>query len=57
MVSSPHGNMCAKLHTATKRTTNVTKTTDDDRGDKENKGISKQEAFVCLFLGSIKIEI
>ena len=43
MESSPHGNLCAALCTATKTTTNITKTTDDDQGGKGNKEISKEK--------------
>ena len=42
MESCPHGNLCAALCTATKMTTKITKTTDDDRCCEEN-----------LFLGCI----
>ena len=36
MESSPHGNLCAALCTATKTTTNISKATDDDCGGKEH---------------------
>ena len=36
MESCSHGNLCSALPSATKMTTNITKTTDDDRGGKEN---------------------
>jgi hypothetical protein len=35
MESCPHGNLCAALRTATKTTTNITQTSDDDQFGKE----------------------
>jgi hypothetical protein len=37
MESCSHGNLCSALPTATKTTTNITKTTDDDRCGKEKQ--------------------
>ena len=48
MKSSPYGNLCAALCSATKMTGNITKTTDDE-GGKENKEISKMET--CFLHG------
>ena len=42
MEASPYGNLCAALCSATKMTANIIKTTDDDRGGKEKKDISKK---------------
>ena len=42
MESSSEGNLCAALCSTTKRTGNITQTTDDDRGGKEDKVISKK---------------
>ena len=48
MESSPYGNLCAALCSATKTTGNIKKTTEDDRG-KKDKVISKKET--CFLLG------
>ena len=55
MESSLHGNLCAALFTAIKTTTNITRTTDDDQGGKENKEISKKET--CSSMKSIKYPV
>ena len=43
-------NLCAALCSATKTTANITKTTENDRGGKENKEISKKE--ICSYIVS-----
>ena len=49
MKSSPYGNLCAALCSETKTKGNITKTTDDERGGKENKEILKKET--CFLHG------
>ena len=48
MEAFPYGNLCAALCSATKTTANITKTTDDDRGGKENKEISKKKNVLTI---------
>ena len=56
MESSHYGNLSAALCSATKTTGNITKTTDDDRGGKEDKLISKKEtSYMVLILCPIKL--
>ena len=53
MKSSPYGNLCAALCSATTMTGNITKTTDDDRGCKDNKEISKKETYFLHGVNSV----
>ena len=48
MEAFPYGNLCAALCSATKTTANITKTTYDDRGGKENKEISKKKIVLTI---------
>ena len=50
MEVSPYGNLCVALCSATKTTANITKTTENDRGGKEIKEISKK--VTCSYMVS-----
>ena len=52
MESCSYGNLCAALPTATKTTTNITKTSDDDDDDDHNSFIEKRCAELCRVVQS-----